>query len=74
MDNCGAVGDTFVLFCDSSYVFAFVDIFVLYSFICASESILFIDVQKISKNAAMLQKVYVLHLLVSLLVYDSDIS
>ena len=70
MDNCGAVGDTFVLFCDSSYVFAFVDIFVLYSFICASESILFIDVQKISK----LQKVYVLHLLVSLLVYDSDIS
>ena len=46
------MGDTFVLFCDSSYVFGFVDSFVLYSFICASKSILFIDVGKLPKNPA----------------------
>ena len=42
----------FVWCCDSSYVFGVVDIFVLYSFICASKSILFIDVEKIPKNHA----------------------
>ena len=36
----------FVLCCDSSYVFGVVDIFVLYSFICASKTILFIDEEK----------------------------
>ena len=40
----------FVLCCDSSYVFGVVDIFVLYSFICASKTILFIDEEKIPKN------------------------
>ena len=46
------MGDAFVLCCDSTYVFGVVDIFVLYSFICASKSILFIDAEKIPKNAA----------------------
>ena len=64
--NCGAVGIAVVLFCDSSYVFGVVDIFVLYSFIWASKSILFIDVEKILKNPA---KIYVLRWLICLLVY-----
>ena len=55
------MGDAFVLFCDSSYVFSVIGIFVLYSFICASKSIIFIDVEKLRKN---LRKVYVLRLLV----------
>ena len=38
--------------CDSSYVFDVVNIFVLYSFICASKSILFMDVENIPKNPA----------------------
>ena len=42
----------FVLFCDSSYVFGFVNNFVLCSFICASKVILFIDVEKIPKNSS----------------------
>ena len=33
-------------------MFCLVDIFVLYSFICASKSILFIDDEKIPKNPA----------------------
>ena len=41
-----------VLFCASSYVFGVVDIFVNYSFICASKSILFFDVEKIAKYLA----------------------
>ena len=36
----------------SSYVFCLVAIFVLYSFICASERILFIDDEKVPKNPA----------------------
>ena len=40
------------LLCSSSYVFGLVDIFVLYSFICASRSILLIDDEKIPKNPA----------------------
>ena len=48
----GAVGNKFVLLCDSSYVFGFVDNFVLYSLICASKSILFIDDENIPKNSA----------------------
>ena len=44
------VGDVFLLCRDSSYVFGVVDIFVLYSFIFASKSILFIE--KIPKNPA----------------------
>ena len=40
------MGDAFVLCCDSSYVFGVVDVFVLYSFICASKSNLFIDIEK----------------------------
>ena len=50
--NWGAVGVVFVLYCDSSYVSGLVDTFVLYSVICASKSILFIDVEKIPKNPA----------------------
>ena len=46
------MGDVFLLCRDSSYVFDVVDIFVLYSFICASKNILFIDVEKIPKNPA----------------------
>ena len=49
---CGAVGVVSTLLCSSSYVFGLVDIFVLYSFICASRSILLIDDEKISKNPA----------------------
>ena len=41
--NCGAVGVISILSCSSSYVFCLVAIFVLYSFICASKRILFID-------------------------------
>ena len=33
---CGAVGFVSTLLCSSLYVFVLVDIFVLYSFICAS--------------------------------------
>ena len=50
--NCGTLGVVFVLFCESSYVFVVVDILVLYSFIWASKSILFIDVVTIPKNPA----------------------
>ena len=50
--NWGAVGVTFMLLCSSSYVFCLVAIFVLYSFICASRRILFIDDEKIPKNSA----------------------
>ena len=50
--NCGAVGCVSTLLCSSSYVFCRVVIFVLYSFICASKRILFIDVEKIPKNPA----------------------
>ena len=49
---CGAVGVVSALLCSSSYVFGLVDIFVSYSFICASRSILFIDDENISKNPA----------------------
>ena len=52
LGSCGAVGSVFVLFCDSSYVFGVVDIFVLYSFICAPKSILFMNVGNIPKNSA----------------------
>ena len=50
--NCGAVGVTSILLCSSSYVFCLVAVFVLYSFICASRRILFIDDEKIPKNPA----------------------
>ena len=49
---CGAVGVISILLCSSSYVFCLVAIFVLYSFICASKRILFIDDEKIPKNPA----------------------
>ena len=49
---CGAVGVVSALLCSSLYVFGFVDIFVLYSFICASRSILLINDEKIPKNPA----------------------
>ena len=41
--NCGAVGYISIFLCSSSYVFCLDAIFVLYSFICASKRILFID-------------------------------
>ena len=41
-----------MLLCSSSYVFGLVDILVLYSFICASRSILLIDDEKITKIPA----------------------
>ena len=41
------MGDAFDLCCYLSYLFGVVDIFVLYSFICASKNILFFDVEKI---------------------------
>ena len=50
--RCGAVGNLLVLFCNLSCVLAVVDNFELYSFIRASESILFIDVENIPKNPA----------------------
>ena len=50
--NCGAVGVTSILLCSSLYVFCLVAIFVLYSFICASRRILFIEDEKIPKNPA----------------------
>ena len=52
LGSWGAIGNVFVLLCDSSYVFGVVDNFVLYSFICASKKILFIDVENIPKNPA----------------------
>ena len=52
LGSCDAVGNVFVLFCDSSYVFGVVDIFVLCSFICASKSNLVMDVENIPKNPA----------------------
>ena len=51
--KCGAVGSAFVLLLllfGSSYVLGFVDSFVLYSLICASKRILFIDGKSIPKN------------------------
>ena len=65
-DNCGAVGVTSILLCSSSYVFCLVAIFVLYSFICASRRILFIDEEKNFQK--ILQVGCVLHLVVYLLV------
>ena len=62
---CGAVDVVSTLLCSSSYVFRLVDIFVLYSFICASRSILLIDDETFQK---ILQIVCVLHLLGDLLV------
>ena len=50
--SCGAVGVTSILLCSPSYVFCLIAIFVLYSFICASRRILFIDDKKIPKNPA----------------------
>ena len=41
-----------MLLYDSLYVFGVVDNFVLYSFILASKSILFIDLENIPKNPA----------------------
>ena len=58
---CGAVGVVSTLLCSTSYVFSLVDIFVLYSFICASRSILLIDDERIPKK--ILQIIYVLLLL-----------
>ena len=52
LGSCGALGNVFVLFCDSSYVFGVVDNFVLFSFICASKKNLFIDVENFPKNPA----------------------
>ena len=49
---CGAVGVVSTLLYSSLYVFGLVDIFVLYSFICASKSILIFDDEKIPKNPA----------------------
>ena len=49
---CAAVGVVSRLLCSSLYVFGLVNIFVLYSFICASKSILLIDDEKIPKNPA----------------------
>ena len=48
----GAVGNAIVLLFESSYVLGFVDSFVLYSLICASRRILFIDDENIPKNPA----------------------
>ena len=48
----GSVGNAFVLLFESSYVLGFVDSFALYSLICASKRILFIDDENISKNPA----------------------
>ena len=48
--NCSAVVVISILLCSSSYVFCLVDIFVLYSFICASRSILLIDDEKTPKK------------------------
>ena len=50
--NVVAAGNAFVLLFDSSYVFGFVDSFVLYSLICASKRIFFIDDENIQKNPA----------------------
>ena len=45
--TCGALGVVSTLLCSSSYVFGLVANFVLYSFICASKSILFFDDENI---------------------------
>ena len=50
--NYGAVGIISTLLCSLSYMLCPVAIFVLYSFICASKRILFIDDEKIPKNPA----------------------
>ena len=63
--SCGAVGILFVLLCDSSYVFGVVDNFVLYSFICASKSIFFMDVENIPKNPAKIMRATLAYLLTS---------
>ena len=52
LGSCGAVGNVLVLFCDLSYVFGVVDNFVLYSFIFASKTVIFIDVENIPKYPA----------------------
>ena len=39
---CGAVGVVSTLLCSSLYVFGLVDIYVLFSFLCASKSILLV--------------------------------
>ena len=41
-----------MLFCYSTHIFGFVDSFELYSLICASKSILFIDDENITINSA----------------------
>ena len=46
---CGAGGVVSTLLCSSSYVFGLVDIFVLYSFICAPRKIILIDDEKFPK-------------------------
>ena len=65
LDLVIVVDNVFVWCCDSSYVIGVIDFFVWYSFICASKSILFLDVENIPKNPA---KLCVLRLLVYLLV------
>ena len=50
--SCGAVGVVFVLFCESSNVLGVVDSLLLYYFIWASKSVLFVDVENIPKNSA----------------------
>ena len=48
----GAVGKALVSIFESSFLLGFVDIFVLYSSVCASRRILFIDDENIPKNPA----------------------
>ena len=62
----GSVGNAFVLLFESSYVLGYVDSFALYSSICASKRIFFIDDENISK---ILRIIYVLRWIVGLLVY-----
>ena len=45
------LGNAFVLLFESSYVLGFVDSFVLYSLICASRRVVFIDDEKLSKKS-----------------------
>ena len=49
--NCGAVGVVVCIVMFFVVVFCLVAIFVLYSFICASKRILFIDVEIIPKKS-----------------------
>ena len=42
----------FVLFCDSSFVFGFVDTFVIYSLICESKIFYLLMWRKFQKNSA----------------------